>query len=443
MSKSDNPEIDRPYRILWANCYCLLDTSSGASISMRSILKQLTQRGLEVRALGATIFDSAHGMSLFKKRLSGEPKNRKRIAEIKDGAVLHTTVRTRKINRGLMTASEQHMWYFEYLRILDDFKPDLVMMYGGNPLDLLATHEAQRRGVPVAAYLVNGSYAGTNWCRDVDLILTDSEATRRRYLEKDGFDLQVIGQFISPKDVVSNDAARDRVLFINPALPKGAAVVAAIAALLEQTRPDIRFEVVESRGDWKRASRIAKRGLRGVSFGQENITLTPNTSDIRPIFARAKVVLMPSLWWESGGRVAVEALLNGLPVIATNNGGLPEMLDGGGVLIDLPEYCHVAPYSKLPPREMLEEIATLIERLHDDNDFYESFAARTREVAAQNHDIEKNTNRLIAILKPLLSLHAGDGDFAAKLRDMHKQGNLIRAALNQSTEKPDASIERI
>ena len=49
-------------KILWANSYCLLDTSSGASISVRQILLELIKRGFEIDIVGATIFDTDKGV---------------------------------------------------------------------------------------------------------------------------------------------------------------------------------------------------------------------------------------------------------------------------------------------------------------------------------------------------------------------------------------------
>lgn len=44
-------------------------------------------------------------------------------------------------------------------------------------------------------------------------------------------------------------------------------------------------------------------------------------------YANAKVVIVPSLWDEAFGRVAVEASLLGIPVIVSNKGGLPEAVN--------------------------------------------------------------------------------------------------------------------
>jgi hypothetical protein len=62
--KQHPPTYGKPSRtpkILWANTYCLLDTSSGAAMSVRQMLLQLVKQGYEVRILGATNFDHECG----------------------------------------------------------------------------------------------------------------------------------------------------------------------------------------------------------------------------------------------------------------------------------------------------------------------------------------------------------------------------------------------
>ena len=58
----------------------------------------------------------------------------------------------------------------------------------------------------------------------------------------------------------------------------------------------------------------------------------------------ALVVVVPSLWQEPFGRVAMESLMVGTPVVATKQGGLPEIVDDGktGVLADptIPSLTH-------------------------------------------------------------------------------------------------------
>ena len=41
---------------------------------------------------------------------------------------------------------------------------------------------------------------------------------------------------------------------------------------------------------------------------------------------------MPSLWWENQPLVAIEAMINGIPVIGSDRGGIPESLGEAGSL---------------------------------------------------------------------------------------------------------------
>ena len=44
--------------------------------------------------------------------------------------------------------------------------------------------------------------------------------------------------------------------------------------------------------------------------------------------------MIPSQWEEAFGRVAVEGMANGIPVIASNIAGLKDAVVGGGVLVE-------------------------------------------------------------------------------------------------------------
>ncbi len=56
---------------------------------------------------------------------------------------------------------------------------------------------------------------------------------------------------------------------------------------------------------------------------QPNIALRPH-ANLREVLADAKVVLVPSQWPEPFGRIAVEAMANEIPVLASATGGLEE-----------------------------------------------------------------------------------------------------------------------
>ena len=54
-------------------------------------------------------------------------------------------------------------------------------------------------------------------------------------------------------------------------------------------------------------------------------------NQVEPDILVTKIMLVPSLFLESFGRVAAEAMINGIPVIASNRGALPEVLSDAAI----------------------------------------------------------------------------------------------------------------
>jgi NAD(P)-dependent dehydrogenase (short-subunit alcohol dehydrogenase family)/glycosyltransferase involved in cell wall biosynthesis/acyl dehydratase len=102
------------------------------------------------------------------------------------------------------------------------------------------------------------------------------------------------------------------VTMVNPCAVKGISVFVALA----QSLPDLQFAAVPS---W---------GTTGVDLAAlqklPNIQLLKPVDNIDEIFARTRILLVPSLWAEAFARIVAEAMLRGIPVLASNVGGLPE-----------------------------------------------------------------------------------------------------------------------
>ena len=100
----------------------------------------------------------------------------------------------------------------------------------------------------------------------------------------------------------------------------------AIAARL----PKQPFLLLES---WK-LNDLALAELNRSLKDRPNVRLMRRVADMRPVYAQTKLLLVPSVWEEGFGMVAVEAQSCGIPVIASARGGLPESVGDGGVLVD-------------------------------------------------------------------------------------------------------------
>ena len=92
---------------------------------------------------------------------------------------------------------------------------------------------------------------------------------------------------------------------------------------------------------WRRSSRLQDEGtllimgaspLTGLyeqelrSFAPRSCVFLPMRRDVITPLHAADVVVLPSLWKEPFGRVVIEAMATGCPVVATRVGGIPEIL---------------------------------------------------------------------------------------------------------------------
>lgn len=398
--KKQKPEKKKQKHLLWANVFCLLDTSSGASISARQMLIQLVKAGYKVSVIGATIFDHERGKTKLLPSWEQIENVKHKFINLEDDFLSHRTFVTQSSVRANMTAHEESLW-FEYVRqFFEQEKPDYLWFYGGFAFDMFVANEAKYFGIKTLAYLVNGNYSGNRWHRDVDLILTDSQSTADYYKNKSQTDVKAIGYFIENKDFVAGRYTHKNLLFINPSYQKGAAIVVQLALALEEKRPDIMFEVVESRGHINEVIELLTEQQGHKRSTLKNLTVTPNQTDMRPVYSRARCLLAPSLWWESGARVLIEAMLNHIPAIITQSGGSPEIVGDAGVTLKLPAEYHQAPYLRVPGLDALQPVVEKIEQIYDDEDFFQSLRVKAAQ-RALHLDIERNTQRLIAAIESL------------------------------------------
>ena len=256
-------------------------------MAVRQMLLQLVAQGYEVQIVGAAVFDHERGTAGLLDQWPAVQARQGGLVTLTDGPLAHKLYVTASTRRSQMTSLEAGRWFNLYLQALELYKPDVVFYYGDQTLDLLIPVEARVRGIPSAFLLVNGSYTQTRWCRDVNLILTDSQATADLYKLRKGVEPVAVGAFIDPVRVLAKQHTRERILFVNPTLEKGVAVVIRLAMLLEQRRPDIVFEVVESRGNWADMLRQISAAMGQPRESLSNVVVTPNSSDMRPIYARA------------------------------------------------------------------------------------------------------------------------------------------------------------
>jgi glycosyltransferase involved in cell wall biosynthesis len=213
------------------------------------------------------------------------------------------------------------------LEVKTHFCPDVVVAQSGHCVRMAKAY--QNAGANIAVYLHNVEF-------DTDLAgdprelgpipyIANSQFTALEYKEHFGLDPVVIYPLIK-RAAYRTQSDGSSVVFINPHPDKGLELATRLAAQC----PEIPFLFVEA---WTLGKKEKAR-LQATLKGFPNVTLLPRTQDMLAIYRKAKIILAPSRYQETFGRVAAEAHLSGIPVLASRRGGLPEAVGPGGVVLD-------------------------------------------------------------------------------------------------------------
>jgi len=130
------------------------------------------------------------------------------------------------------------------------------------------------------------------------------------------------------------------------------------------------FEIAKQMPDKKFIGVKGGYGEQYIDESVKNVTILENTKEIRDVYKKARIVLMPSSY-ESWGRVACEAIASGIPVIAQATPGLKESLSDAGLFCD---------------RDCISEWVSMIRKL-DDEKVYKKVSDKCKQRAIELTEI--------------------------------------------------------
>lgn len=331
-------------RILYVSgTYC--PSTGGAEISAHNILKHLQQ---------------AHGFDvqvLTSMKYAQDP--------IYDSVSIHGTTHEQRVQS---TLDE-----------IDAFKPDVILT------QLLWSDIAMRVGrqteiptmlrvckIPFGLDIsLDGPYAPND-------VLAVSQHTAEYLRSTHKRESLITPPLVDPARVVDSNEKRNNpyVLMFNTLRRKGAHTFSRIAELM----PDRRFAIVSGWNilknrhgfDPTKLERMCESlGIEYSGSGPEivdtfpgNVDILPPSTTVRDIYREARLLLVPSVWEETFGRVAIEGFYNRIPVIASAVGGLQEHAHQGGIVIEDFENAHAWKHE--------------IERLDDEQCYLETADRGTR-----------------------------------------------------------------
>ena len=172
-----------------------------------------------------------------------------------------------------------------------------------------------------------------------------------------------------------SDFSRGSVGMINPSGIKGLPIFLEAARAL----PHRRFIAVPA---WASTDEVQNR-LRSLP----NIEIVKPMADRNELYGSFSALLVPSLWMEAFGMVVVEAMLRGIPVLASDYGGLPEAKLGVPYLLPISPLEILQKgqdFANMPmPAQDVRPWVNAIEALLSDPVHYARISAQGRETSAR------------------------------------------------------------
>lgn len=382
-------------RILLAIHNAYTDTTSGAAHSMRILMQWLNDGGHDCRVLGTARFDARppedldRHLSDLDVPVRRNPPSKTFVRSVRKPAnmvvgrptvdfTLEGVPVTMLVTRAQPASEADRFEGEQFLFLLEgafqQFKPDLLLTYGGHPVVQEAMNRAQRRGVLTVFTLRNYGYEDRLYFKHVDQVFTCSPYLSEVYRQQIGLCSTGIESPIEWSEVEAPEEMRRFVTFVNPSLPKGSMMFARVAATLGAKRPDIPILVVQSA-----TSAGLLNDIPGLDFGKyPHIMAAPATPRPADFFALTRILLVPSAFREPFGRVAAEALINGIPPLVSDRGALPQTVREAGRVLPMPSWL-TETTRELPSLEEAQPWCDAICELWDDEGAY----AKASEVARQ------------------------------------------------------------
>ncbi len=216
--------------------------------------------------------------------------------------------------RAIRKTSILHHHFLHDIQLLH---PSGLMMFGQEKKvnsSVAKIYQAITRFIISSPYLV---ISPSRWLLD--------EHLKRNFFSKSKYKIQTLDEIFSNlksasiKRVPKNQAASNKLLFVGQ-IEKHKGILFLIKAFMKKATPEMSLTIA---GDGSLISEIKK-----ISQNDKRLKILGRvtTEKVKSLMLEADKLIMPSLCYENYPTVIVEAKACGLEVIASNIGGIPEMI---------------------------------------------------------------------------------------------------------------------
>jgi surfactin synthase thioesterase subunit/glycosyltransferase involved in cell wall biosynthesis len=368
-------------RILLAHNSTYYPSHGGGDKSNRLLMEALAERGHDVRVVTRVerFGPEDHG------RLLRELEKRGLYPETSDPNSVR--MKLNGVDVRVLTTSPNLRGFFA--QHIAEFDPDIIVTSTDDPAQLLfdlAVRASRARvvylvratiAVPFGPEASTQNTAKTLALRSADGVVAVSHYVAGYVRKWGGMDAIHVPISLLDKSAeypYLGSIENRFVSMVNPCAVKGIGIFLELADRM----PDVEFAAVPTWGTTRDdLDALERRG---------NITVLPPFDNIDDLLRITKVMLVPSVWAEARSRLLMEAMSRGVPVIASDIGGLHEAHLGVDYLIPITPITHyqprvdmnMVPVADVPPQNVDPWERTL-RRLLDDRQHFDELSAKSRE----------------------------------------------------------------
>jgi glycosyltransferase involved in cell wall biosynthesis len=371
-------------RILLAHNSHYYPSFGGGDKSNRLLMEALAARGHAVRVVARVEHFGAEAHAALVRELTA----RGAVPQARDKASVEFQLNGVEVR--ILTRDPNLRAYFTAQ--MRAFEPEMVVASTDDPAHLML-EIALRSPRARVVYLVRATVAlpfgpdtglpsefQTEALRQADGVVAVSEYVARYTRQWGGVEaIHVPISLLDPGGHPDLGRFDNRfVTLVNPCAVKGISIFLELAKRF----PHVEFAAVPTWGTTA-ADFTALRKLPNVSV------LRP-VDDIDDLLRQTRVMLAPSLWAEARSRMILEAMSRGIPVMASDVGGLAEAMLGMNYLLPVNPVARywpmvdelMVPAVEIPPQDVGPWVAVL-HRLLTDRAHYEQLSAKSRHAALE------------------------------------------------------------
>jgi glycosyltransferase involved in cell wall biosynthesis len=371
-------------RILLAHNSLYYPSYGGGDKSNRLLMEALAARGHAVRVVARVEHFGAEAHAALVRQLTAR------------GAGLHAREQAgvdfqlNGVEVHILTRDPNLRTYFATQ--VRAFQPDIIVASTDDPAHLML-EIALRSPRARVVYLVRATVAlpfgpdsglpsefQTEGLREADGVVAVSEYVAQYTRQWGGVDaIHVPISLLAPGGHPDLGRFDNRfVSMVNPCAVKGISIFLVLAKRF----PNVEFAAVPT---W---------GTTAANFTElrrlPNVSILAPVDDIDDLLRQTRVMLAPSLWAEARSRMILEAMSRGIPVMASDVGGLAEAMLGMDYLLPVNPVTRyrpmvdelMVPAVDIPPQDV-GPWAAVLERLLTDRGHYANLSAKARRAALE------------------------------------------------------------